>query len=100
MEGSSEDVVEMQPEEGFSFIVFLLFVPTVLIVYIIPFIATIYAKKNAKKWIGYWIFVLALNYLIKPVLCYIFSEKTSSFLFLVLAVAVLYMSSNEKVNFD
>jgi len=101
MEGSSENIAEYanetQASAGGNIVLFILFVPTLLIVYIIPFLATIYAKNNAKKWIGYWIFVLALNYIIKPILSYIFGDQASSFLFLVLAATVLYISNNEKV---
>jgi zinc transporter ZupT len=42
--------------------------------------------------------VLILNYLLRPVLAYIFGAAAGAFLFLVLALAVLYLSNNEKVN--
>lgn len=101
MEGATESVVvveEVESNESSGVLLFLLFIPTFALVYLVPFLATIYARQNARKWIAYWIIVLILNYLLRPVLAYIFGAAAGAFLFLVLALAVLYLSNNEKVN--
>jgi hypothetical protein len=98
MENVENVVTETVAESGpNSFILFLIFVPTFIVAYLVPLLATIYSKNNAKKWIFYWLSLLAANYLLRPVLNFVFSPYSAAFLFLVIAALLVYVSSNEKV---
>lgn len=90
----TETVADAGPN---SFVLFLIFVPTFIVAYLVPLLATIYSKNNAKKWIFYWLSLLAANYLLRPVLNFVFSAYSAAFLFMVIAVLLVYVSSNEKV---
>lgn len=89
-----EVAVKSEPS---SFLLFLIFIPTFLIAYVLPLLATIYSKENARKWIFYWIMILIANLILKPTLKFIFGAYGGSFLFLVACISLLYISSNEKV---
>jgi hypothetical protein len=80
-----------------NFVLFLIFVPTFIIAYLVPLLATIYSKNNSKKWIFYWLSLLAANYLLRPVLNFVFTPYSAAFLFMVIASLLVYVSSNEKV---
>jgi len=92
---SVENVVEDNPTSDDNiFVLALLFLPTLLIVYIIPLLGTIYSKTSARKWISYWVSVLLLNNIVKPILNYAFGSSSGTFIFLVLAGILLYTSNN------
>jgi len=91
---ATETVVEGGPS---SILLFLIFVPTFIFAYLVPFLATLYSKHNAKKWIFYWLSLLVANYLLRPLLNFIFSPYSAAFLFLVVAILLVCISSNEKV---
>lgn len=90
----SEEAVESGPN---SFILFLIFLPTFLIAYLIPFLATLYSKNNARKWIFYWIAIILASLVLRPVLNFILGAYGGAFMFLVVAAVLLYTSNNEKV---
>ena len=95
MSAETEVVVVENNEKGPSAIVlFLLFVPTFLVAYLIPFLATVYSKVSARKWIFYWIALIAAELVLRPVLTFIFGAYGGSFLFLVVAAALVYLSNN------
>jgi type II secretory pathway component PulF len=91
---ASEEVVESGPS---VILLFLIFIPTFLVAYVIPFLATIYSRHNAKKWIFYWIAIILASLVLRPLLTFIFGAYGGAFLFLVTAAGLLYVSSNEKV---
>lgn len=99
MEAPAETAaVEQASESGpNSFVLFLIFVPTFLIAYLIPFLATIYSKSNAKKWIFYWVSILLASFILRPILTFCFGAYGGAFLFLVAAAGLIFVSSNEKV---
>lgn len=100
MESIEPVVTEIVEESGpSSFVLFLIFVPTFLVAYLVPLLATLYSKNNAKKWIFYWLSLLAANYLLRPLLNLILSPYIAAFLFMVVAILLVYFSSNEKVLF-
>ena len=77
-----------------SFVLFLIFLPTFLVAYLIPFIATVYSRSNAKKWIFYWVSILLASFILRPVLTFCFGAYGGAFLFLVTAAGLLFVSSN------
>lgn len=79
---------------------FLIFVPTFVVAYLVPFLATIYSKSNAKKWIFYWVSIILANLLLRPILNFIFGAYAGALLFLVAAVGLIYASNNERVTVD
>ena len=98
MENIEPVVIEATEEGGPNrFLLFLIFIPIFIVAYLIPFLATLYSKTNAKKWIFYWLSLLAANILLRPLLNLICSPYIASFLFLVVAAILVYISSNEKV---
>lgn len=99
MEAVPEQVViiEETKSEGNPIILFLLFLLTFALHYLLPFIATFYANTQAKKWIAYWVILLPLNYILKPILAFCFGVTGAAFLHLVVGVGLLYVSSVEKV---
>jgi len=76
---------------------FLIFIPTFIIAYAIPFLATIYSKTNARKWIFYWVSLFLANLIVKPILCFLFGPNGGSVLFLVTATVLVWISSNKRV---
>lgn len=99
MEGTDNTVVVEDTQDGGPsvIILFLLFVPTFVVAYLIPFLATVYSKVSARKWIFYWIALIAAELILRPVLTFIFGAYGGSFLFLVVSAALVYLSNNERV---
>ena len=83
--------------EGSFFILFLLFVPTLVFLYVLPLIATIYSKVSDKRWAVYWLLLLVVNYPVKPMFTWIIGVNAGTFLYLVTGLALVYLISNEKV---
>lgn len=104
MEAATPEVVvtvseEVQVDNGpNSFLLFLIFLPTFVVAYLIPLLATLYSKINARKWIFYWLGILLTSWLLRPVLNFVLGAYGGAFMFLVVAAVLLYTCSNEKVN--
>lgn len=77
-----------------GFLLFLIFVPTFLVAYLIPFLATIYSKNNAKKWIFYWVTLILTQVVLRPVFNFILGPYGGAFMVLVIAAGLLYVCSN------
>ncbi len=86
-----EGAVESGPN---GFLLFLIFVPTLLVAYLIPLLATIYSKNNSKKWIFYWLALILTQVVLRPVFNFILGAYGGAFLFLVAAAGLVYTSSN------
>lgn len=102
MEAATPEVVVTVGEEAAesgpnSFLLFLIFLPTFLVAYLIPFLATLYSKTNARKWIFYWVAIIVVSLVLRPVLNFVLGAYGGAFMFLVLAGVLLYTCSNEKV---
>jgi hypothetical protein len=100
MEVAPEQIVIVEEEvkaTGNPFILFILFLLTFVLLYLLPFIGTLYAEKVPKKWIAYWLILLPLTYVLKPILCFCFGPTGSAFLHLVIGAGLLFVSSQEKV---
>lgn len=99
MESGAEQVVivEEVKSDGNPFILFIFFLLTLAIHYLIPLLGTIYAEKQSKKWIAYWIILLPLNYILKPIISFCFGVTGAAFLHLVIGVGLLYVCNQEKV---
>ena len=99
MESPAPEVVNEQVTESgpSSFLLFLIFIPTFVIAYLIPFLATIYSRSNAKKWIFYWLSLILANLILRPILNFCFGAYFGAILFLVTAAALIYLSNNERV---
>lgn len=90
-----EEVVAEVAESGPNvFLLFLIFIPTFLVAYLIPLIATIYSKNNAKKWIFYWLALILSQLILYPILTFILGAYAGAFLFLIVCAGLLYVCSN------
>lgn len=80
-----------------SLVLLLIFVPTIAIAYVVPMLATFLSKNNTKKWIFYWLGLLAASYLLIPILNAKFNAYSAAFLFLIFGGWLLIISNNERV---
>lgn len=94
MEATPDSTNTPVDSEPSSFILFLIFLPTLLVAYVIPFLATIYSRNNAKKWIFYWISIFLASIVLRPILTFCFGAYGGAFLFLVTAAGLIFVSSN------
>jgi hypothetical protein len=78
-------------------VLFIFFVLTLALHYLLPLLGTLYAETHPRKWIAYWIILLPLNYLLRPLLALVLGPTVAAFLHLVLGLVLLYLSSSEKV---
>jgi hypothetical protein len=71
-----------------------LFTIKFVVAFALPFLGTIYAKENSKKWITYWVLLLSAEFFATPVFKFILSESSSAFLMIVIALALIFLLNN------
>jgi hypothetical protein len=99
----SEPIVAVEEErsssDGNPFILFILFTLTLAIHYLIPLLGTIYSKSHFNKWIAYWILLLALNALVKPVFSFVLGANGGAFITFSAGAALLFYCKDDRVLF-
>lgn len=70
---------------------------TLAIHYLIPLLGTIYSKSQYNKWIAYWILLLALNAVAKPVFCFILGANGGAFITFSAGAGLLFFCKENRV---